>query len=226
MNPELIRQVARSGPALLEKQLSPGRDFGDASARDPESGLIYILPRPTPRQPIVSWADVTDADVSVITLAGEVVGDPEVPPTVEMPMHLRVYQARPEVNAVLHTHGEWSSVFAAARMDVPTVTLDALETIGVEIIKCAPYAKIASQELGDVVVAALGSQAKAALLANHGGICVGETMAEAFLVAELLEKVCKQVILATVLGRVVPVTWHDFGDAPMYEQMVAHSGPG
>jgi len=213
-------EVAQSAPKLIEKALSPGRDFGDTSLRDPKTGLIYILPRPTPRQPICDWTMVTARDVSVITSSGEVVGDGAIPPTVEAPMHLRIYQARPDANAIIHTHGEWSSVFAAARKDVPSVTLDALETIGDEHVRCAPYAEIGSEELGESVVSALGQKCKAALLANHGGVAIGATMDEAFLVADLVEKLCKQVIFATVLGSVVPITWDDFGGAPTYEEMV------
>jgi L-fuculose-phosphate aldolase len=220
LNDALKREVAASAPRLVATGLSPGRDFGDTSLRDPETGLIYILPRPTPRQPIVDWTKVTDEDVAVITSTGEIVGDPRMLPTVETPMHLRIYEARPDAYAIIHTHGEWSSVFAAARRDVPTVTLDALETIGDEQVRCAAYAEIASDELGDAVVAALGQKCKSALLANHGGVSIGASMEEAFLVAHLVEKLCKQVIFATVLGSVVPITWHDFGGAPTYEQMV------
>lgn len=217
---DLKDEVARSALTLVRKGLSPGRDFGDTSLRDSATGLIYLLPRPTARQPIADWTKVSVDDVAVITLSGEVLGDPEVLPTIEWPMHTRIYRARADVNAVIHTHGEWSSVFAAARKDVPTVTLDALETIGVEVVRCAAYAEIASEELGDAIVDALGERSKAALMANHGGVAVGATMEEAFLVADLVEKLCKQVIFATILGRVVPITWHDFGNAPTYEQMV------
>lgn len=53
INKKFQEEVARSGPLLLDKGLTPGRDFGDTSLRDQQSGLIYILPRPSKRQPII-----------------------------------------------------------------------------------------------------------------------------------------------------------------------------
>jgi L-fuculose-phosphate aldolase len=223
INQELKNEVARSGPLLLAKGLTPGRDFGDTSLRDRESGLIYILPRPSPRQPIVDWSRVTADDVAVINIDGEIVGDPEVLPTVEAPMHLSIYQRRPEINGIVHSHGEWSSIFAALRQSVPAVTLDALETICAEEVRCAAYARIATQELGDNVVAALGKRSKAALMANHGAVCIGTSLDEAFLVATLLEKVSMQVAFGKLIGEPVAITWKDFGDAPTYEDMVPQS---
>jgi len=220
INPELKMKVAQSGPLLIEKGLSPGRDFGDTSLRDRETGLIYILPRPSPRQPICDWNQVTVDDVAIININEEIVDDPDVLPTIETPMHLRIYQARPEVNGIVHSHGEWSSIFAALRLSIPAVTLDALETIGVEEIRCAAYARIATKELGDNVVEALGTKSKAALMANHGAVCIGTSLNEAFLVAYLLEKLSMQVAFGKILGHPIPITWKDFGDAPTYEDMV------
>ncbi len=136
-------------------------------------------------------------------------------------MHLRIYQARPEVNGIVHSHGEWSSIFAGVRQGIPAVTLDALETIGVEEIRCAAYGQIATEELANNVVKALGTKAKAALMANHGAVCIGATLDEAFLVADLLEKVSKQVVFGRILGKPVAITWKEFGEPPTYEEMVS-----
>lgn len=220
INQDLKDEVALSGPLLIKQGLSPGRDFGDTSLRDPQTGLIYILPRPSPRQPICDWSQVTADDVAVINLNGEIVGDPNVLPTIEAPMHLRIYHARPEVNGIVHSHGEWSSIFAALRQNIPAVTLDALETIGAEEVRCSAYARIASEELGNSVVEALGIKSKAALMANHGAVCIGTSLNEAFLVAYLLEKLSMQVAFGRILGNPIPITWEDFGDAPTYEDMV------
>lgn len=220
INQALKEEVARSGPLLIEKGLSPGRDFGDTSLRDPKTGLIYILPKPSPRQPICDWSKVTAEDVAVITLDGENVGNSDVLPTIEMPMHVRIYKARPEINGIVHSHGEWSSIFAGVRQNIPAVTLDALETIGEEEIRCAVYAQIASEELGASVVDALGTRSKAALMANHGAVCIGVSLDEAFLVATLLEKLSLQVVMGKMIGQPVGITWKDFGDAPTYEEMV------
>lgn len=221
INQKLKNEVARSGSLLLEKGLSPGRDFGDTSLRDQESGLIYILPRPSKRQPIIDWSHITADDVAVINIDGKIVGDLDVYPTVEVPMHLQIYKARPEINGIVHSHGEWSSIFSGVRQNIPSITLDALETIGVEEVKCASYARPASNELGAYIIDALGSKSKAALMANHGAVCIGTSLDEAFLVADLLEKLSKQVVFGHIIGKPIKITWEDFGDAPLYEGMVS-----
>jgi L-fuculose-phosphate aldolase len=221
INQAYKEEVARSGSLLIEKGLTPGRDFGDTSLRDKETGLIYILPRPSQRQPIFEWSDITVDDVAVININGEMVGDPNIYPTVEAPMHLQIYRARPEINGIVHSHGEWSSIFSGVRQNIPSITLDALETIGVEEIKCANYARPASDELGNYIVDALGLKSKAALMANHGAVCIGISLSEAFLVASLLEKLSKQVVFGNIIGHPIPITWKDFGDAPLYEGMIS-----
>lgn len=102
--------VARSASRLVTEGLSPGRDFGDLSVRDAATGLISILPRPTARTPIPDWTSVSPDDVAVIDSRGSVISDTGALPTIEWPMHLRIYAARPETGAVIHTHGEWSSI--------------------------------------------------------------------------------------------------------------------
>jgi ribulose-5-phosphate 4-epimerase/fuculose-1-phosphate aldolase len=57
-------------------------------------------------------------------------------------------------------------------------------------------------------------------MANHGAVCVGTSLDEAFLVAYLLEKVSMQVAFGRLLGQPITITWKDFGDAPTYEDMV------
>lgn len=213
----LKEEVAQSAVLLFERRLTPAKDFGDTSLRDRQTGLIYILPRPSARQPIRNWSKVTADDVAVIDIHGRNMADPDVLPTVEAPMHLRIYQARPEVNGIVHSHGEWSSVFAGVRQGIPAVTLDALEVIGTEEIRCAAYGRIASEELAKNVVDALGARSKAALMANHGAVCIGATLEEAFDVAQLLEKVSMQVVLGRILGKPVPITWKEFGEVSSHE---------
>lgn len=214
----LIDEVAKSAQTFWEKKLTPGMDSGDTSLRDPETGLIYILPEPSVRQPIRGWNTVTSADVAVIDMQGNIVGSPENRPTIEAPMHLRIYEARPDVNAIVHSHGVWSQIFAAVRQDIPCLTIDALHFLGGEV-KCAEFGRVASETLAQNVVKALGSDRKAALMAGHGAACVGADFYEAFLVAEVLETTAKQAIFAKLIGQIVPVTLGDLLPEEMIESM-------
>jgi L-fuculose-phosphate aldolase len=218
IKPALMEEVARSAHTFWEKKLTPGMDSGDTSLRDPETGLIYILPQPSERQPIRGWNTITSADVAVIDLQGNVVGPPENLPTVEAPMHLRIYEARPDVNAIVHSHGVWSQIFAAVRQDIPCLTIDAYHFLMGEV-KCAEFGRVASETLAQNIVEALGNERRAALMAGHGAACVGPDFYEAFLVAEVLETTAKQALFAKLIGKIVPVTLGDILPEDMVKSM-------
>lgn len=217
IKPALMEEVAKSAQTFWEKKLTPGMDSGDTSLRDPETGLIYILPQPSERQPIHGWNMITSADVAVIDMQGNVVGPPENLPTVEAPMHLRIYEARPDVNAIVHSHGVWSQIFAAVRQDIPCLTIDAYHFLLGEV-KCAEFGRVASETLAQNVIEALGDR-RAALMAGHGAACVGPDFYEAFLAAEVLETTAKQAICAKLIGKIVPVTLGDILPEDMVKAM-------
>lgn len=217
IKPALVEEVARSAHTFWEKKLTPGMDSGDTSLRDPETGLIYILPQPSERQPIHGWNMITSADVAVIDQQGNVVGPPENLPTVEAPMHLRIYEARPDVNAIVHSHGVWSQIFAAVRQDIPCLTIDAFHFLLGEV-KCAEFGRVASETLAQNIIEALGDR-RAALMAGHGAACVGPDFYEAFLAAEVLETTAKQAICAKLIGKIVPVTLGDILPEDMVKAM-------
>jgi hypothetical protein len=66
--------VARSAHAICDKRLTWGKDAGDSSLRDPETRLIYILPRPSEQLPIPSWDVITAKHVAVVDIDGRTVG--------------------------------------------------------------------------------------------------------------------------------------------------------
>src|ERR1700691_3773603 len=113
MNLDLRDAVARSAHDLSQKRLSWGRDAGDTSARDPATGDIFILPKPAPGLEIPNWEVIEPRHVAVVGPDGEIRGDGEIAPTVELLTHLRIYQHRPDVHAIVHTHGRFTRVFAA-----------------------------------------------------------------------------------------------------------------
>ena len=218
VKPALMEEVARSAHTFWEKKLTPGMDSGDTSLRDSETGLIYILPQPSARQPIRGWNTITSADVAVIDQQGNIVGPPENLPTVEAPMHLRIYEARPDVNAIVHSHGVWSQIFAAVRQDIPCLTIDAFHFLMGEV-KCAEFGRVGSETLAQNIIEALGNDRRAALMAGHGAVCTGPDFYEAFLVAEVLETTAKQALFAKLIGTIVPVTLGDILPEDMIKSM-------
>ena len=206
MPPPSIRQalrvaVADAGWRLVDLGLTTGLNSGDASLFDRASGLVYALPAPSDRLPIRSWKDVRPEDVAVVTISGDPVDGSLTEPTVELPMHLSVYRARPDVNAIVHSHAEDSQVFAAAELDVPTCTIDSYTRAGFGPIVCGKFGVVASVELGENMVVALGGNRKAALMARHGAIAVGGDLTDALFTATVIEKAARQALKLMSIGQ-------------------------
>ncbi len=199
----LKEEVAAATRVFWEKGLTPGRDAGDISLRDVETGLIYICPRPKP--PVLripNWGMIKAEHMVVITLDGTVVDDSGLLPTVEAPMHLAIYRARPDVNAIVHSHAIWSSAFAVTGKNIPLILAEQSLRLGGEVV-CAAYGKVGSQELANNIVTALGKHKMAALMQNHGAVALGVTLEEAFIASDFLEKGAQVAILGAGLGQLI-----------------------
>jgi ribulose-5-phosphate 4-epimerase/fuculose-1-phosphate aldolase len=218
---DLKAAVAVSARQMWDKRLTWGRDAGDSSLRDPETGLIYILQKPSPKHPIPTWAVATADHVAVVDIDGANVGDPEVEPTIELLTHLRIYQNRPDVNAICHSHGEWSTVYAGVRQPVPTMLIDTFYYLGMTPIPCAVMGRVGSDEVAMSCVEQLGPAGKAVLLASHGAATVGADLDEAIEIAEMVEQVARQAVYASVIGRPIQLAVHDLFDVDE-EQLRAH----
>ncbi|NCB53162.1 MAG: class II aldolase/adducin family protein [Clostridia bacterium] len=198
INPELKIEVAKASHLFWEKGLTTGNDGGDVSLRDPETGYIYICPSATARHVIPNWGIISPTDIVVTDIAGNPMEENWMKQTVEAKMHYDIYKARPEVNAIVHSHALYSTVFAAAAQNIPPCTVEA-SFLGGEVI-CAGYGRIGSQLLADNIVNALGQKKKAALLQNHGAVLVGKTFREAFCASDYLEKLAHVAILVRSMG--------------------------
>lgn len=144
---------------------------------------------------------LTELDLVEIDLSsGEIRGRRR--PSSEWRLHALIYEKRPDVHAVVHHHGPWSTAAAAARTTVPVVVDEAAD---IGPISTAPYAPSASEELAQIVSDELNTGRNAVLLANHGVIVVGRTLNEAIRRAIQVERSAKIYIGAAVLGGAHPI---------------------
>jgi L-fuculose-phosphate aldolase len=204
--------VARSAHAMCDRKLTWGKDAGDSSLRDPETGLIYILPKPSAELPIPSWDVITHEHVAVVDIDGHTVSTNGLEPTVELLTHLRIYQNRPDVNAVVHSHGRWSRIYAGLRQPIPALMIDSFLYTGASPILCTKFGAIGSDEVAMSAVQCMGEHGKAALLAAHGAVCVGASMDEAMDVASITEDMARIAIFSSAVGQPVTLTIDDFID--------------
>lgn len=122
-------------------------------------------------------------------------------PSSEWRFHHDILAARPEVQAVLHTHSLHSTTLACLRRGIPSFHY-MVAVAGGRDIRCAPYATFGTEELSRHTVAALEGR-KACLLANHGLITVGVDLASAFKLAVEVETLAAMYLRALQVGEPV-----------------------
>jgi L-fuculose-phosphate aldolase len=179
--------VATAALRLLEAGLVRGT-AGNVSARS--GGLVAITPTG------VDYRRLDQASVPVVDLHGRPVAG-GLAPSSELPLHLAVYRARPDVGAVVHTHSTFATTFAVLGEELPAVHY-VLAHAG-RRVRVAPYATYGTGELADACVAALAGD-RAVLLANHGVVAVGDGLERALLAAEAVEEVAELCWRARCLG--------------------------
>lgn len=119
-------------------------------------------------------------------------------PSAERKLHAAIYRERKDVNAIVHVHSPYASTVAAARREVPPILDDMVQVIGPSV-RVAEYALPATKKIVKTTLRALKGR-NAALMANHGAVCLGRDMEEAFTCALVLERSCKSFIEAEFLG--------------------------
>ena len=154
---------------------------GNVSART-EAGFL-ITPSGLP------YAQTTPADLIELSLDGAVLSGARKPSS-EWPFHAAIYRARPEAQAIVHTHSPRATALSCTRRGIPAFHY-MIALCGGADIRCADYATFGTPELAENAVKALEGR-KAVLLANHGVIALGQTLAGAHTIVAEVENLAGQ----------------------------------
>ena len=175
----LRAQLVDYGKQLVACGLVQGT-WGNLSARLDDT---YMLATPSG----LNYTRLTPADmvkVNIRTL--EYVGG--LKPTSEKGLHAAIYQNRPDIGGIIHTHSKYCSVYAAARCDLPVP--ESLPSPFHDPVKLAGYALPGTNALMKNTVAAVGDN-YGAIMSNHGMIVCGQSLAAAFQNAKQLEAIAE-----------------------------------
>ena len=135
-------------------------------------------------------------------LEGTVIG--EGSPSMELGMHLAIYRARAEVNAVVHAHPPVAVGFATAGEGLTEPLLPEVAVL-LGPVPLTPYATPGTPELEAAILPA-AKRFNAMLLANHGAVTMGESVDEALDRMEILEHAAKITLTANLLGGGKPLS--------------------
>jgi ribulose-5-phosphate 4-epimerase/fuculose-1-phosphate aldolase len=183
---ELREAIVAHGRSLFERGLSPGTS-GNISLRAGDGWLM------TPTNSSLGTLD--GARLSRLDRDGRHVdGDP---PTKEAWLHLAMYDERPDAQAIVHLHSTHAVAVACLdEIDVDDVlpALTPYYVMRVGRLPLVPYGRPGDDALADAV-RARARTSHALLLANHGPIAAGPSLAAAAATIEEIEETAKLVLL-------------------------------
>lgn len=175
--------------------------WGNVSARVPGADLVVITPSG------VEYETLTLDMLCLIDMnTGEMV-EGTLKASSETPLHLACYRAREDVLGVMHTHSTYASAFSCARQEIPPLIEDLAQVCGGPV-SVADYALPGTEDVGRNVVEALGNKG-AVLMANHGVVGVGKTVAEALRVCQIVEKGAQICAITKSIGEPVLLSDED-----------------
>jgi ribulose-5-phosphate 4-epimerase/fuculose-1-phosphate aldolase len=183
---QLRELVATAGQILYQRGLT---DYlGHCSARVPGTDRVVIKPKHS--KTVRSPGDLGPDDMIVIDLDGNLLDGNDAPPS-ECSIHTEIYRARPDVQAVIHTHQRAATLLGIMGADLlPVLHVPAVLTDGgtMPIWPCPLL--VTGPELGRKLAAALGT-AGLCHLQGHGIVSVASDLRRATVTAIALEQLAE-----------------------------------
>lgn len=175
---------------ILEKDLVAGT-WGNVSLKIDDD---YIIITPS----AISYDKLNTDNIPLINIHTlEYIGGK---PSTELNLHIAIYKHRKDLNAIIHTHSIYASIFACTGKPLPPILEEIAQICGQKVM-CTKYAMAGSEELVKETIKLLDNS-NAAFLANHGAIACGRTLKEALTCAIILEKGCKIYCEAKKIGKI------------------------
>jgi len=168
--------------------------WGHSSVRDAEGRGIWM------KAAGFGFEEVDRERVLLVSWSGEVlVGAGRR--HLEYPIHTQLFRARPDVNAIVHTHAPALAAFASLDTTLQPLSHDAVPFTEPPLprLTAVTGSLISTPELGDAVADALGSS-NGILLPSHGAVTVGVNTASAVMYSVLLERACRTQLTALAAG--------------------------
>lgn len=128
----------------------------------------------------------------------------DLPPSVELPMHLAAYEVRPDILAVAHCHPPILTAFTVADLPLPGGIIPEMEVMFAGQIPVAPYATPAGTDLAQSI-RELIQHNNVVILDHHGILSVGLNIYQAGIKIEHAEAAAKMIYYARMLGGEKPL---------------------
>jgi L-fuculose-phosphate aldolase len=188
---ELREQLVRHARRLLATGLVRGTS-GNLSSRVTGTDSCLITPSG------VDYESMRPDDIVLVDLTGRS-ASVGLKPSVDTPIHVAIYRARPDVGACIHTHSTYAAAFSTVGLSIPPLLAESAGFLGGGV-RVLDYVPPARDDTGEAVARGLGRD-RAVLLPNHGVVAVGEDLAKALAAAMAVEESAHVAYIAQKLGR-------------------------
>jgi len=182
-------QLIEYGKKLVETELTKGTG-GNLSIYDRKNGQIAITPSG------IDFNKIKKSDIVILDIDGNVI-DGDTVPSSEWQMHLKEYQERNDMDAIIHAHTTYATVLSVLHSPLPASHY--MIAVAGKDVRVAEYATYGSKELADNSFEAMKGR-KAVILANHGLLAGSYNIANAFNVIEEIEYCAKIYCIARSIG--------------------------
>jgi L-fuculose-phosphate aldolase len=186
---ELREDIIQVGKLVFQKGWIASNDGNISIRLDAER----VLATPTG----VSKGMMREEDLILVDMRGnKIAGRRER--TSEIAMHLKIYELRPEIHAVVHAHPPVATGFATAGRSLNLGLLPEV-VIGLGCVPLAGYGLPGTPELTEPMIPLIPKY-DALLMANHGAVCYGEDVYQAYFRMETMEHFARITLVAELLG--------------------------
>ena len=187
-------QIIEYSLKLNSTNLSPLRS-GNISLRGKEDDIEGYLITPSGKK----YETLKPEDIIFMGLNQEAENnDLSNKPSSEWRFHRDIYLNKKDAQAIVHAHSPHATAVSSHGKSIPPFHY-MIALAGGEDIKCSEYATFGTKELSHNVVKALINRS-ACLMSNHGQVAFGKNLEEAFELAQEIENICQQYIIALKIG--------------------------
>ena len=183
---------------LNTTNLSPLRS-GNISVRGIEDGIEGFFITPSGKK----YETLKPADIVFLSLSEEKDFlswyNSGKNPSSEWRFHRDIYINKKDAKAIVHAHSPHATAVSSHGKSIPPFHY-MIALAGGEDIKCAEYATFGTEDLSKNIIKALEKRT-ACLMSNHGQVAFGKNLEEAFELAQEIENICQQYIIALKIGQ-------------------------
>jgi len=193
---QLRHQIIATALEMNRLGINQGKS-GNVSARMAQEADGVLSPNSFLITPTgIAYAETRAEQIVAMQSNGNHSGN--ILPSSEWRFHRDIYVSRPDVHAIVHTHAAYCTTLACMSREIPAFHY-MVAVAGGDNIRCAPYATFGTQALSNHALTALTDR-KACLLAQHGMIAVGDTLAQTLSIAVEVESLARQYWQALQIG--------------------------